>query len=94
VNPNTVQDTRYNYNSLLIKPSQSFSEFQTQFLHLAGEVQVPRESLRLDLYNRVTTILQKGIASNLRLLPIYKELAADLASLDTELRRITVREDR
>jgi hypothetical protein len=94
VNPNAVRDARHDYNSLLMKPSQSFSEFQTQFLHLAGEAQVPRESLRLDLYDRVTTTLQKGIAPNLRLLPTYEELAADLASLDTELRRIAVREDR
>ena len=41
----------------------------------------------------MTTLLQKGIALILRLLPTYEELAADLASLDTELRRITVRED-
>lgn len=94
VNPNAVRDARHDYNSLLMKPSQSFSEFQTQFLHLAGEAQVPRESLRLDLYDRVTTTLQKGIAPNLRLLPTYEELAVDLASLDTELRRIAVREDR
>jgi hypothetical protein len=94
VNPNAVRDARHDYNSLTMKPSQSFSEFQTQFLHLAGEAQVPRESLRLDLYDRVTTPLQKGIAPILRLLPTYEELAADLASLDTELRRITVREDR
>jgi hypothetical protein len=48
----------------------------------------------MDLYDRVTTALQKGIAPNLRLLSMYGELAADLASLDTELRRIAVREDR
>jgi hypothetical protein len=94
VNPNAVRDARHDYNSLVMKPSQSFSEFQTQFLHIAGQAQVPRESLRLDLYDRVTTTLQKGIAPNLRLLPTYEELAADLASLDTELRRIAIREER
>jgi hypothetical protein len=94
VNPNAVRDARHDYNSLTMKPSQSFAEFQTQFLHLAGQAQVSRESLRLDLYDRVTTPLQKGIAPLLRLLPTYGELAADLASLDAELRRITVREER
>jgi hypothetical protein len=28
VNPNVVRDARYNYNSLTMKLSQSFSEFQ------------------------------------------------------------------
>jgi hypothetical protein len=94
VNPNAVRDARHEYNSLTMKPSQSFSEFQTQFLHLASQAQVPQESWRIDLYDRVTTTLQKGIAPNLRLLPTYGELAADLASLDTELKRITAREER
>ena len=48
----------------------------------------------MDLYDRVTTTLQRGIAPNLRLLSTYKELAADLGSLDTELKRIAVREER
>ena len=41
VNPNAVRDARHDYNSLTMKPGQSFSEFQTQFLHLAGQAQVP-----------------------------------------------------
>ena len=94
VNPNAVRDAKHDYNSLTMKQGQPFSEFQTQFLHLAGQAQVPRESWRIDLYDRVTTTLQRGIAPNLRLLPTYEELAADLASLDAELRRIAVREER
>lgn len=94
VNPNAVRDARHDYNSLTMKHGQLFSEFQTQFLHLAGQAQVPQESWRMDLYDRVTTTLQKGIAPNLRLLPTYEELAADLSSLDTELKRIAAREDR
>jgi hypothetical protein len=47
----------------------------------------------MDLYDQVTTALQKGIALNLKLLLTYRELAADLASLDMELRRVVVQED-
>jgi hypothetical protein len=47
----------------------------------------------MDLYNRVTIVFQKRIALNLRLLPIYKELAADLGFLDIELKRIIIREE-
>lgn len=94
VNPNAVRDARHDYNALLMKSSQSFPEFQTEFLHLAGQAQIPQDSLRLDLYDRVTPALQRGLAPNLRHLLTYEEVAADLASLDTELKRITAREER
>ena len=55
VNPNKVRDAKYEYNRLMMKATQTFAEFQTQFLHLAGEAQIPIESLRLDLYNKLTT---------------------------------------
>ena len=54
VNPNKVRDARYDYNRLMMNSSQTFAEFQTQFLHLAGEGQVPLESYRLDLYDKLT----------------------------------------
>jgi len=94
VNPNATRDARHEYNSLIMKQVQSFSEFQTEFLHLAGQAQIPKESLRLDLYDRITTALQKGIAPIIRFLPTYQELAADLVCLDTELKRIAIREER
>ena len=55
VNPNKVRDAKYDYNRLTMKTSQTFVDFQTQFLHLAGEAQIPAASLRLDLYDRLTT---------------------------------------
>lgn len=94
-NPNQVRDARYEYNhNCTMKTSQTFAEFQTQFLHLAGEAQIPQESLRLDLYDRLTTPLQRGIAPMLRTFDTYQELAASCLSLDTELKRITAREER
>ncbi len=93
VNPNLVRDSRAQYNSLFMRNGQTFAEFQTQFLHLASEAEVPRESLRMDLYDRITTTLQRGIAPNLRLLSTYEDLAADITSLDSEYRRIAARED-
>jgi hypothetical protein len=93
VNPNAVRDARHEYNSLAMKPGQSFTEFQTQFLHLAGQAHIPPESWRMDLFDRMTITLKRGIAPMLRLLPTYQELAADLASLDTELRHINIQVD-
>ena len=54
VNPNKLHNAKYDYNCLTMKTSQTFVEFQTQFLHLAGEAQIPAESLRLNLFNRLT----------------------------------------
>ena len=94
VNPNLVRDARASYNTLNMKQSQTFSAFQTEFLHLAGEAQVPRESLRMDLYDRLTTELQRGLAANLPRIESYEELAAYASSLDSELKRIAIREER
>ena len=92
VNPNQVRDARHEYNRLIMTVGQPFTEFQTEFLHLAGQAQVPAKDLRLDLYDKLTTQLQRGIAPNLRSLDTYAELAASCQSLDTELRRIIARE--
>src|SRR5437667_771450 len=63
-------------------------------IHLAGEAQIPMESLHLDLYDKLTTPLQEKLAVNLRTLDTFAELSASCLSLDTELRRIAVRVDR
>ena len=94
VNPNKVRDARYDYNRLMMKPNQPFAEFQTQFLHLAGEGQVPLENYRLDLYDKLTIRLQEKIAVTLDDLPTHERLAARCLSLDSELKRIDARPDR
>jgi hypothetical protein len=94
VNPNRVRDAKYDYNRLTMKTSQTFVEFQTQFLHLAGKAQIPAESLRLDLFDRLTTQLQEKLAAQLRTLDTFAELSASCLSLDTELRRIAARQRR
>src|SRR5438045_6677500 len=72
VNPNKVRDAKYDYNHLMMRTGQTFAEFQTQFLHLAGEAQIPMESLRLDLYDKLTTPLQEKLAVNLRTLELLQ----------------------
>jgi hypothetical protein len=94
VDPNKARNARYEYNRLVMKTGQPFAEFQTQFLHLASEAQIPPTSLRMDLYDRLTTQLQRSLAANLRSLASFEELVADCLSVDAELRRITAREDK
>jgi hypothetical protein len=74
--------------------NQSFAEFQTTFLYLAGKGQIYESNLRIDLYNKLFTDLQKGMASHLVDLDTYDKLAARCLSLNTELRRINARVDR
>jgi hypothetical protein len=55
VNPNKVRDACYSYNKLVMKASETFGEFQTAFLHLAGEGQISIDNLWLDLFDKLTT---------------------------------------
>ena len=45
-----------------MKSTETFSEFYTKFLHLAGEGQIPDKDLYLDLYEKITLELQCAIA--------------------------------
>jgi hypothetical protein len=94
VNPNKARDSRFKYNQLRMKTGQSFAEFQTMFLHVAGEGQIHSSNLRMDLYDKLTTELQTGLASHLVDIDTYEKLATRCLSLDTELRRIHARVDR
>ena len=88
VNPNKVRDAQFEYHRLRMQATQAFSEFQTTFLHLAGEGQVPRTSLRLDLYDKLPPHLQRMLLPTLDDLDTYEQLAARCLALDTGLKRI------
>jgi hypothetical protein len=94
INPNKVRDARYDYGKLFMKAGESFADFQTTFLHLAGEGQIHSDNLRLDLYDKLTTQLQERLAATLEDLDTYQKLANRCLSLDTELKRISARVDR
>src|SRR6187402_944441 len=87
-NPNKVRDARYEYNQLTMSVAQTFPAFQTQFLHLAGEAQIPKESYRYDLYDKLTTSFQRQLAPTLHTLTTYEALASTCVGLDSELRKI------
>jgi Zinc knuckle len=88
VNPNKVRDAQYEYRRLQMTTGQTFSTFQTTFLHLAGEGQIPRESYRLDLFDKLPAYLQKMLLPVLDDLETYEKLAARCLTLDTGLKRI------
>jgi len=77
-----------------MRTRQAFIEFQTIFLYLASEAQIPSTSLRLDLYDKLTTQLQTPIVAMLEDLDTYDKLATRCLSLDIELKRISTRVER
>jgi hypothetical protein len=93
-NPNEVRDARYEYGRLTMKTNQTFNEFQTIFLQLAGQAQIPQASLQMDMYDRLTTPLQRSIAPTLSEIDSFTQLCKKALSVDSELRRIDAREDR
>ena len=88
VNPNKVRDAQYSYRQLRIETGQSFATFQTTFLHLAGEGQIPQSSYRLDLFDKLPTHLQRMLLPVLDDLETYEQLSARCLTLDTGLKRI------
>jgi hypothetical protein len=68
VNPNKVRDAQYEYRRLRMDTGQAFATFQTRFLHLAGEGQIPPSSYRLNLFDKLPTHLQR------MLLPVLDDL--------------------
>ena len=57
-----MKNARRDYHKLMMPSTETFTDFYTQFLHLAGEGQIPDEDLRLDLYDKLTLELQCTIA--------------------------------
>jgi hypothetical protein len=87
VNPNKIRDAQYEYRQLRME-GQAFATFQTKFLHLAGEGQIPQASYRLDLFDKLPTHLQRMLLPVLDDLVTYEQLAARCLTLDTGLKRI------
>ena len=88
VNPNKVRDAQYEYRRLRMETGQVFAAFQTKFLHLAGEGQVPQSGYRLDLFDKLPVYLQRMLLPVLDDLETYEQLATRCLTLDTGLRRI------
>ena len=92
--PHRVQNARLKYKGLMMKPTETFADFHTRFLHLAGQAKIPKEDLRLDLFDKLTLELQRIVLLVYSLLTTVKALADKCLSLDQGLRRIKAHLDR
>ena len=52
----------------MMKQSETFTDFQTQFLHLARQAWIPADDLVPDLFDKLTLDLQQAV------LPMYPNL--------------------
>jgi hypothetical protein len=92
--PFRVRNARRDYRKLMMRSTETFTDFYTRFLHLAGEGQIPDEDLRPDLYDKLTLELQRAIALMEGTLDELEDLQKALLRLDQNLRHIRDRADR
>ena len=92
--PFRIQNARRDYRRLNMRTTETFPDFYTRFLHLAGEGRIPEEDLRPDLYDKLTLELQRAIAPTEESLPTLQELQRALRRLDQNLRQIKDRSNR
>jgi hypothetical protein len=92
--PHRVQNARLEYRGLMMKPTETFADFHTRFLHLAGQAQIPEEDLRPDLFDKLTLELQRTVLPVYSTLKTAQSLTDECLALDQGLRRLKTRSDR
>src|SRR2546430_14567964 len=78
----------------MMKTTETFAEFQTRFLHLAGQARIPTEDLMPDLFDKLTLNLQRVALPTYTSIQTLKELTDHCLTLDQGLRRIKARSNR
>jgi hypothetical protein len=86
--PHKVQNARLEYKSLMMKTTETFADFHTRFLHLAGKAKIPEGDLQPDLFDKLTLELQRIALPVYSTLTTGKALADQCLALDQGLRRI------
>jgi Zinc knuckle len=90
-NPFEAQDARIDFRKLSMREDESFSDFYTRFLHLAGMGKIPTDDLQPDLYDKLTPSLQQSVLPFLDTLLTSKALAHKCLLIDKNLRRLQLR---
>jgi len=86
--PNRVENARREYRKLYMKGNQAFNDFYTQFLHLAGEGRIPADSLREDLWDKISLDIRQALLGVKRTLDTLEKLKEACQSIDNDLRQI------
>ena len=91
---NREEDSRAAFHKLYMKKDQTFPEFYTEFLHLAGKGRVHHTELRSAIKEKITTELQRLLLPTYNLHTSYEDVAKQCMYLDKGLRTIQARESR
>src|SRR5437762_4566185 len=83
--PYKVQNTYIEYKSLMMKPTETFVNFHTWFLHLAGQSKILQDNLHSDLFDKLTMELQHTVLPVYTILTTEKALANQCLSLNQGL---------
>ena len=86
--PEEEENARLDYLDLEMRRGQTFSEFYTRFLHLAGTANIPRSEMKRDLPQKLTRKLQEALLPTLHSFRDYQSIAEQCIRLDQGLRRI------
>jgi hypothetical protein len=86
--PFKVQNARLDYKSLIMKVTETFSAFQTRFLHLSGQAQIPSDDLMPDLFDKLTLDLQQAALPFYTTAKTLQKLTNHCLALDQGLRQI------
>jgi len=68
-----------------MKTTKTFSAFQTYFLHLAGQAQIPHKDLMPDLFNKLTLDLQHTVLPVFTTVQTLKVLMDHCLAIDQSL---------
>jgi hypothetical protein len=93
-NPFEAQDARIDFRKLTMKEDETFSDFYTQFLHLASLGRIPMADLQPDLYDKLTPALQRCVLPFLDTLLTSEALSKKCLSVDKNLQRLIQRQSR
>jgi hypothetical protein len=89
------RDARNDYRALHMGVTQSFQDFQTEFIHLANDGRIPEADRFDDMYDKLTTALQDKLLVHRQLIDgDFNRLCTMAAGVDSELKRLNTRRNR
>jgi hypothetical protein len=94
LDPYKVENARQDYRRLNMKPAQTFTEFYTRFLQLAGDAEIPQEDWRPDLYEKLTLDIRRAVVPVYDTLADHQALADKCRRVDQDLKRLKESSDR
>jgi hypothetical protein len=94
LDPYKVENARQDYRRLNMRPAQTFTEFYTKFLQLAGDAEIPQDDWRPDLYEKLTFDLRRAILPVYDVLADHQALADKCRRVDQDLKRLKETTDR